>query len=254
MEILGIKTPIIKPEDDLVEVILESLDENRKLKDEDIIVIASSVVSTVDGRIRETENYEASERAERLARESDIEPKIAEIIIQEADRVLSPGQGCVLTMKDRMLKVNAGIDRTNAPEGEVLLLPKNPKERAEEIQRKLEEKTGRELGVVLSDSHVNPLRGGTIGQVIGSSGVNEVISCKKERDLYGNELKLTLRGIGDQLATAAQLLMGETDERIPAVLIRGAVEAFSEENGTSQKIPPEECVYSKICDYEREYF
>ncbi len=253
MELIGIKTPVIKPEDDLVEVILNQENEEITLENKDILAIASSVVSTVAGLTREIDKINPTDRAKKLAQESNIESKIAEIIIQESDKVLSPGQECVLTLKDEMLKVNAGVDRTNVPEGKVVLLPENPAERAKNIRAKLEEKTNKRLGVLIIDSHVNPLRMGTTGQALGSDGINELIDCRNQEDLFGRSLQITRRGIGDQMAAAAQLVMGETSESVPAVIIRGVKEAFSDLNDKSQKISPEECVYSKICDYMGEY-
>lgn len=253
MELIGINTPIIESDDNLVEIILNSMDGKISLKNNDIIAIASSVISTVTGKTRKIDEVKPSERAKKLAQESDIEPKIAEIIIQEADRVLSPGQECVLTLKDNMLKVNAGVDRTNVPEGKVLLLPENPDERANEIRTELEEKTDKRLGVLVTDSHVNPLRWGTTGQSLGSDGFNELIDCRNQEDIFGRTLQITLRGLGDQIAAASQIIMGETNEKVPMVIIRGVDEAFEKSNGKSQKIPPEECVYSKICDYDRKY-
>lgn len=253
MELIGIKTPIIKPNDNLVKVILNSKGKKISLENKDILAIASSVISTVTGMTREINNITPSEKAKKLARESNVEPKFAEMIIQEADKVLSPGQGCILTLKNNMLKVNAGVDRTNVPEGKALLLPEKPKERAKEIRTKLEKKTGKRLGVLVIDSHVNPLRWGTTGQALGSDGINELIDCRNHKDLFGRTLQITLRGIGDQIAAASQIVMGETNERIPVVITRGVTDAFSSENGKSQKIPPAECVYSKFCDYDREY-
>lgn len=250
MEVIGIKTPIIKPGDDLVEIILESIDDGKKLEDEDILVVASSAVSSAKDRIREISEAEPGERAKKIAGESGLDEKFVEIILQEADRILAPSDKCILTIKDDMLRINAGADRTNVPKGKALLISEDPEGEADEIRRRIEEDTGKRVGVVISDSHVHPLRRGTTGQAIGTSGFKEVLDCRDRRDLYGRRLQITFRGIGDQLAAAAQLVMGESDESVPAALIRGAEAAFSDEPERKLKVSPEGCVYSTYFDYE----
>lgn len=249
MKLIGIKTPLIEPGDDPVETILDSIEERTSLKDNDILVIASSAISSAKNRIRNIPEAEVTEEAEELAEECGLDEKFVEIILEEADEVLAPSDGCILTLKDGMLRINAGVDRTNVPPGKALLIPKNPEKAADKIRENFEEKTGKRIGIVLADSHVNPLRLGTTGQAIGTSGIKKAIDCRNQKDLYGRKLQITFRGIGDQLAAAAQLVMGEADESIPVVIIRGANAAFSEKKEKPLKVPPEECVYSKFFNY-----
>ncbi|KXB05365.1 hypothetical protein AKJ49_00930 [candidate division MSBL1 archaeon SCGC-AAA382A03] len=253
LEIIGVRTQLIEPNDNLTEIFLNALeDQDLELKNNDIIVIASSAISTVTSRIRKIEEIVPSEKAKKLAQKCDLEEKYLEIILQESDKILNPFKDCILTLKDDMLRINAGVDRTNVPAGYALLLPKNSEKIASKIKTDIEKETGKKIGVIISDSHVHPLRRGTTGQALGTSGINEAIDCRTQKDLYGRKLQITFRGIGDQLATAAQLVMGEADESIPIVIIRGADVAFSEKEGESLKIPPEECVYSRYFDYESE--
>lgn len=249
MEVIGIQTPLIKPGDDLVEVILDSIGQDVGLKNQDILVIASSVVSTVNNRVKKISDVEPSGKAEELSEESGLDPRFVEIIIQESDEILNPFEDCILTLKDDMLRINAGVDRSNVPSGYALLLPKNPDKQAEQLREKFEKKTGKKLGVIIVDSHVHPLRRGTTGQALGTSGLRTTIDCRNQKDLYGRNLKITFRGIADQLAAAAQLVMGEADESIPAVIISGADMAFSDKTEKSSRIPPEECVYSKFFNW-----
>lgn len=246
MQVIGVKTPLIEPGDDLVEVILDSVGKEGALEDNDILVIASSVVSTVLGRIQKINEVKPSKRAKELAGESDLNEKFVEIIVQEADEILSPSEECILTLKDGMLRINAGVDRTNVFPGSALLIPENPGKIAEEIRNGLQGESGKRLGVIIADSHVQPLRLGTIGQALASSGLKEALDCRSQEDLYGRRLQITFRGIGDQLATAAQLVMGEANESTPVAVIRGANAAFSDKPGGTLKVSPEECVYSKF--------
>lgn len=251
MEVIGIQTPLIKPGDDLVEVILNSADGKKKPRNKDVIIVASSVVSTAQDRIRKIAETNPSELAKKLAEDSGLEEKLVEIIIQEADEILGSSEKCVITIRDGMLRINAGVDRTNVPAGHALLIPKDPDRTAAKLREEFEEEAGKKLGVIISDSHVHPLRLGTTGQAIGSSGLKEALDCRNREDLYGRKLQITFRGIGDQLAAAAQLVMGEADESIPAVIIRGVDAAFSDKPGESLKMPPEECVYSKFYGREK---
>ncbi len=245
MELIGIKTPLIKYGDNLVDVILES-DAGEKLKDNDILVIASSVVSTVLGRTRKIDEIEPSEKAKKLAEKSGLEEKFVEIILQESDEVIGPSDKCILTLKDGMLRINAGVDRTNVPRGYALLIPEDSDKVAKELRKEFENKTGKKIGIIISDSHVQPLRLGTIGQSIGSSGVKVALDCRNQRDLYGRKLQITFKGIGDQISAAAQLVMGEADESIPAVIVRGLDINILNGNGITPKVPPKKCVYSKF--------
>lgn len=244
METIGLKIPRIEIGDDLGGSILKSAGERGGLKDKDVIVVASSAVSTVQGRSKELENVEPLDRAGKLAREIGIDEKFVEVVLQESDGVLGIGEGCILTMNDGEFKINAGVDRTNAPPGQVLLMPKNPDRAAKDLRRELENKTGKRLGVVIADSHLQPFRLGTIGQAIGVSGINSAIDCRGKKDLYGRLLRITFRNIADQLASAAQIEMGESDESIPAVVVRGVDIAFSDGGKKSLKIPIERDVYS----------
>jgi len=251
MRILGIKTPLIEPSDDIDEVILNSVkseDSEIKVDDGDILVIASSAISTTLGEIKELEKVDPTERARSLAKEANLDEDFTEVVIQEADMVLETFEKCILSLKNGMIRINAGVDRTNIPKGKVLTLPKDSEKVAKNIKKNIESETGKDIGVVISDSHVNPLRRGTTGQAIGTSGIEEVVDCRDQSDLYDRRLQITFRGIGDQLAAAAQLVMGEADERIPAVLVKGA-ESFLGENGKKLKIPPDECAYGNLLDY-----
>ncbi|KXA91360.1 hypothetical protein AKJ57_01575 [candidate division MSBL1 archaeon SCGC-AAA259A05] len=247
MEVIGIQTPVIKTGDDLVKIILKSIEEKgEKLKENDVLIIASSVVSTANGRIQKIADVEPSKQAKKLAEKSGLPEKFVEIIVQEADDILSPSEKCILTLKDEMLRINAGVDRTNVPAGNALLIPEEPEKKAAELREKLEEKSRKKLGVVIADSHVQPLRLGTTGQALGSNGIKESLDFRNRKDLYGRKLQITFRGIGDQIAAAAQLIMGEADESIPVVILRGAKAAFSDKPEKSLKVAMKDCVYSKF--------
>jgi len=171
--------------------------------------------------------------------------------LKEADEVLSGVPRILLTLKNKMLMPNAGIDHSNAPPNHVILLPKDPWVSSEKARSVVMKRFGRKIGVLLMDSRVMPLRMGTIGLALGVAGFEPLEDLRGEPDLYGKVLLLTLRAIADDLASAAQIIMGEAAEGNPGVLVRGAPIKMTDKpvNRDSMYIPPEECLY--IRGFER---
>lgn len=173
------------------------------------------------------------------------EAEFRDLIKAEADRLLEEGE-MVLTMKNKVLIPNAGIDRSNVPEGQAVLWPKAPFESAEQIRQELmKEFDITELGIVISDSHCQPLRMGTSGIAIGWAGFEGVQDERGSKDLFGRPMVYTKVAAADNLASAANLEMGETDASVPFVLIRGAKVSFTDEPASAEQyfISPEECIY-----------
>lgn len=235
--------PLIKPGDDLPTVILKASEEVGGLKDGDIIVLASSAVATAQGRLRKLASIRPSKRAKLLARRCDLRPEFFELVLREADQVLGTSKLAVLTLKDGRLCTNAGIDSSNAPPGQVVLMPTKPNRTAREILQVLKQNVNARLGVIIADSYIQPLRLGTVGQAVGIAGIEPTVDCRGQPDLFGRPLLMTFRALADQLASAAQVAMGEAAERVPAVVVRGASVIFTEKAKTSPKIAPKRCIY-----------
>ena len=242
MRVLGLQTPLLKPGDDLPAIVLRAAQQVGGLRDGDVVVIASSAVATVQGRLKRLSGVRPSRRAKLLAKRSGLEPKFVELVLREADEVLGCGRGGLVTLKGRRLCVNAGIDSSNAPPGHVLLLPKKPDGVARSFLQAFK-LAGASVGVIIADSHVQPLRMGTVGQALGVAGLEPVVDCRGQRDLFGKPLKMTFRAIADQLASAAQVVMGEAAERVPVVVVRGAGVELVERPKRSPKISPRRCVF-----------
>jgi coenzyme F420-0:L-glutamate ligase len=243
MEVLGLKLPLVKPGDDLAAIILDAAKQAGGLRDGDVVVVSSKVVATAQGRVRDLAKVRPSTRARRIAAKSGQAPEFLELVLNEASQVLNVNKGVVLTIKDGLICANAGADMSNAPPGRAVLMPAEPDRAAEKLRRALSEKSGTKVGVIIADSNVKPLRLGTIGQAIGVAGIEPVLDCRGQPDLYGKPLQITFRAIADQLATAAQVVMGEGNESIPVVVVRGAKVEFVEKPKRSPKIPPRRCVY-----------
>jgi coenzyme F420-0:L-glutamate ligase/coenzyme F420-1:gamma-L-glutamate ligase len=209
---------------DLVALIGDAMDRcDRRAADGDVFVIAQKIVSKAEGRVVKLADVNPSEKAKTLARKTDKDPRLVELILGEADEVVRYRKD-VLVVAHRLgiVHANAGIDRSNVDsEDVVLLLPEAPDASAREIRKGLEARYGVRLGVVISDSTGRAWRIGTVGLAIGASGVETVQDLVGRPDLFGRPLEATVIGHGDELAAAASIIMGQADEGIPVVLISG---------------------------------
>ena len=244
----GIKVNLLKPGDDLLTEIVSSMEAQRiRFEDGDILAIGSKVIAITQNRLVYLKSITPSKEASTLAEKYGLAPSYVEIVLQESKGVYGGVWRALLTLKDKLFIANAGVDFKNAPEGYVVLWPKNPQETAENIRRSIMERYGKRMGVLIVDSRVTPLRRGTIGVAIGVAGIQPVKDCRSETDLYGKKIHITTHALADDLASAAHLIMGETREQIPAVLIRGApVEVIEEDDPEPIHMPPDECLYGHI--------
>jgi len=248
MKLIPIKTPLIEVNDDLIEILASSIKKRRiKPKNGDILVVSSKVVALTQGRIVRYEDIKPSRRARRLAKKYSLDPRFVEVVLREADEVYGGVYRAILTMKNRIFVANAGVDISNAPKGYAILWPKNPKDAAEKIKRELEKRFGVKMGVIISDSYCIPLRAGTIAIALATAGFQAVIDERGKKDLFGKELRITRRAIADDLASAAHVVMGETDGRVPAVLIRGSRVRLDDSASNSETfVQPDKCLFSSI--------
>ncbi len=219
------------------------------LKDKDIVIVSSKYAAMAEGRYVRIDDVSPTPKAVRLSARYKIDPRFAQLIVAESEEVLGGIPGFALAVSKGILAPNAGIDRSNVPKGYAILYPKNPQKTADQLRAKLlklmilsgKQKNPR-IGVVLSDSRITPTRLGTIGIAIAASGFTPVVDFRGETDLFGNELKVTVRAVADQLASSAQLVMGEASESVPVALVRGWKHGF-DESGMSMLIPREQCLY-----------
>jgi len=247
MQVLAVRTHIFKSGDDLVSTVVKSLREHDiELKNGDILAISSKVVASTERRIVSLREIQPSEKARELAIKYSLEPEFAELVLRESERIYGGVRKSILTLKNGILIVNAGIDNKNAPVGYVALWPLSPQGRADKIREEIKQQTGKSVGVIIVDSQVVPLRMGTRGLALAVSGFEPINDCRGKEDLFQKTLMITRHSIGDDLASAAHLLMGETDEQTPVVLIRDAPVTFAEfVDEKEMRISPEECVYMK---------
>jgi coenzyme F420-0:L-glutamate ligase len=219
MEIFPIKVPKKEEGFNLFGTIVES---KFQFLADDILVISSKFVSMSERSLIDLKNVKVSKRARALALKFEMDERIAQVTLQESDYVVSGIPGFLLTINDGMIAPNAGIDKSNCPLGKIVLYPKDSFKTAHELRKKFLKKYGIKIGIVISDSRLMPTRIGCTGIAIGVSGFDPVDDERGKTDLYGKKLKVTFKATADCLATIGVFMMGESNESIPLVVIRGA--------------------------------
>lgn len=246
IELIPIKVDKKTPGFNIVEETISSIKINKEeIFDGDILAISSKFVAIAENRVVDLSDVKVSEMGKKVAKELDVEESVSEIIVRESDLVFSGVKGVVLVMKNHVLTPNAGIDRSNIYPGHAVLYPKDPFISAETIRESIKRLLGRKIAVVLTDSRLMPTRLGTTGVAVGVAGIIPSIDDRGRVDLFGNVIKLTQRAIADDISSAAQLIMGEADEGIPIVIIRGSNIDVVEEKVDidSLAVDNKECIY-----------
>ncbi|HQE97408.1 MAG TPA: coenzyme F420-0:L-glutamate ligase [Methanothrix sp.] len=205
--------PLIKPGDDLA-LLIESL---FAVQDGDILCLASTIVAKSEGRFRNLESYRPSERAERIARLSGKDPRFVQAVLEESADVILEEPFLLTKTCFGHIGVNSGIDQSNVGDGRILLLPQDPCRSAEGLRRSLR----KECAVIITDTCGRPFRFGVAGVAIGWAGISAMRDWRGKRDLHGRPLEITLEAVVDEIASAANLLMGEAGDGTPAVVFRG---------------------------------
>ena len=224
VEIIGVKgIPIIEEGDDLASLIVEAVERmGLNLRDGDVLVVSQIVVSKSEGRVRRLEEYRPSRFAEEIARRSGKDPRHVEAILQSSKRIVRMRNGLLICEAvGGHICANAGVDLSNAGIGRVALLPEDPDLSARKIRERIRELAGVDVAVIISDTHGRPLRRGSINVAIGCSGLKPILDRRGERDLYGRTLRSKMICVADELASAAELVIGQADEGIPVAIIRG---------------------------------
>jgi coenzyme F420-0:L-glutamate ligase/coenzyme F420-1:gamma-L-glutamate ligase len=241
IRIIGLKDiPLVKKGDSIPAIIINSLKKSGlSLENGDILVIAQSLISKSIGRIKNLNKIISSDKAIKLstaitpkAKGQGLptkDPRLIQLILDESREIIKSEHVLITETKHGFVCADAGIDKSNV-EGDdiVTLLPEYPDKEAEKIRKEIRKTEKKEIAIIISDSFGRTFRIGAIGVAIGVSGINPILDMRGKKDLFGYELQSTIIGQADSLASAAQLIMGEADEGIPIVLIRGYKFEFNE--------------------------
>ena len=233
IEVLPVEgLPEIAEGDDLASLIAAAVE----LRDGDVVCVAQKVVSKAEGRVVRLDEVEPSDEARRLAG-SDGDPRRLEVVLRESARVVRSRPPLVIAETSHgFVCASAGVDASNAPAPDtVVLLPEDPDASAARLRAGLEEATGRSLGVLVTDTFGRSWRLGITNVAIGAAGVEVLRDLRGVYDPAGYELHSTVIAIADEIAAAAELVMGKT-ARIPAAVVRG-VDARGSGTGSELVMP-----------------
>ncbi|MDP7041877.1 MAG: coenzyme F420-0:L-glutamate ligase, partial [Gammaproteobacteria bacterium] len=212
----------------------------------DVIVIAQKLVSKAEGRVVSLQTVEPGDEAQRLAAETEKEPEVVQLILDQSRRILRHRPGVLIAEhKLGFVLANAGIDRSNvdADPDKVLLLPEDPDRSAVLLREAINSKLNVRIGIVIADSVGRAWRMGTTGMALGCAGVEALLNLRGHKDMFGRELQVSEHAVADSIASAAELLLGEADEAMPVVVVRGLDEGESTQDSTVLLRPEDEDMF-----------
>ena len=224
IELIGLENiPIVDDTSDISQIIKDAIDKQGcTIKHGDIILIAETLISKSEGNFIRIGELVPSDEAIELAEKSKKDPKLVQAILNESNEVVRVGPKFIITeTKHGFVCANAGIDESNVGEGLATPMPEDADKSAFEIREFLENEYGEEIAVIITDTQGRAFRFGAIGTAIGCSGITPLWKRVGEQDLYGRELETTEIATGDELSAAASLIMGQANEGLPVVIIRG---------------------------------
>jgi coenzyme F420-0:L-glutamate ligase/coenzyme F420-1:gamma-L-glutamate ligase len=215
-----------------------------QILDHDIIVVAQKIVSKAEGRVVDLQTVTPSTLANTIAESSEKDPKHVEVILRESANIIRMrGAHIIVETRHGFVCANAGVDRSNAGNGDLaVLLPIDPDRAAQKLRKRIRELAGVDVGVIISDTFGRAWRNGQVNVAIGIDGLTPIIDYRGSRDLFGNQLKVTQIAIADELASAAELVMRKSDG-VPVAIIRGI--AYAKGSGSIQQLirPKEEDLF-----------
>ncbi|MGH7101688.1 MAG: coenzyme F420-0:L-glutamate ligase [Acetobacteraceae bacterium] len=244
------RIPLVKAGDDLAALLACACTEAGLSPEAgDVLVVAQKIVSKAEGRLRRLDDVAVSPRARELAATVGKDPRLVALILSETRRVVRAVPN-LLIVEHRLgfIMANAGVDQSNVERSNVgpggdplaLLLPEDPDASCARLRTALQQHFGVAIAVLMNDSFGRPWRNGVTGICIGAAGIAVLADRRGRPDLFGRLLRNTEIALGDEIAAAASLLMGQADEHIPAVLVRGLGLAPTEVEGAQALLRPPE--------------
>ena len=224
VSIIGLEGfPQVKNRDNLAELIVKTAKiRGVSIEDGDILVVAQKIVSKAEGRVFQLEDIKPSERAREIAKITWKNPNFVELVLREAQKIVKTSpETLIVETEDGIVCINAGIDKSNV-EGEdsYALLPKDADESAKKIRKGIMELTGKRVAVIISDTYSRPFRKGQVDFAIGVAGINPFKDYRGKKDLYDYVLKVKNIAVVDEIAAAAELVMGQGGEGIPVAIVK----------------------------------
>jgi coenzyme F420-0:L-glutamate ligase/coenzyme F420-1:gamma-L-glutamate ligase len=239
-EVIGVPgLPEVRPGDDLARLLVEAAaGRSIRLAGGDIVVVSQKVVSKAEGRLVRLADVTPSPAAVSMAAVVERDPRLVEVILRESRRIVRMDRGLLIAETHHgWVCANAGVDQSNVDRDWVALLPEDPDRSARRLRERLRELGGVEVAVIVADTFGRPWREGLANVAIGVSGVAPLVSYLGQRDPAGRELQATVLAVADEIAAAAELVMGKL-ARIPAAIVRGLALPFGEHDSKPLRRDP----------------
>jgi coenzyme F420-0:L-glutamate ligase/coenzyme F420-1:gamma-L-glutamate ligase len=238
LELRGVEgLPEIHPGDDLAALIVEHAG---PLQSGDVVVVAQKVVSKAEGRIRTLTDVTPSDQAVALARNLEADPRLVQVILDETARVVRSDRVLIVETRQGFVCANAGVDRSNVDgPDDVCLLPVDCDASAHTLHQRISSLSGVRAGVIVSDTFGRAWRMGLVNVALGVAGIPAVLDYRGQPDDFGMPLQATVVAVADELAAAAELLMGKT-RRVPVVVVHGLDELDAAPGSGQELVRPSE--------------
>jgi len=213
-----------------VDLILES----SEINDGDILVFSQKIVSKNEGRMLSLSSVNPSLLANGIASSYGKDPRLIELILSESERIVRMENGIIIVKtKHGFVCANAGIDESNVQDGYATLLPKDPDKSAILLKERIEQKTGKNIAVIISDTFGRPFRLGQTDVAIGIAGLEPILDYNGKPDTFGKIMQVTAIAVADEICSASELVMGKV-EKCPIVIVRNY--NFNSSNAKIQKL------------------
>ena len=225
VSVIGLtKIGLVKPYDSISKLIVEAAKaEEIEFSDDDVVVVSHKIVSKSEGRLIDILTVKPSNQAKSIAERTKKDARVIELILRDSKQIVKANRDAlVVRRKDGFVCLNAGVDKSNVDGNTIYArLPENPDKSAMKIRSEIEKQTGKKVAVIIADTYSRPNRVGQVEFAIGISGLEPIIDYRGHKDLFGYQLHYKYVGFADELAAAAELVMGQGVEKIPVAIIRG---------------------------------
>ena len=235
--------PLIHPGDDLAGLLVKAAETAGYLiRNGDVLVVGQKAVSKSEGRLVDIRNIRPGKRAEEIAQKTGKHPGFVEVVLRDARKVVKAHEEAfIVRTKQGWVCLNGGVDKSNV-QGPMnyALLPENADASARRLRSRIRRLTGRNVGVIICDTHSRPFRRGQVEETLGIAGLNPMVDYRGKRDLFGYQLRFKNVAVADELASAAELVMGQGREKVPAAIIRGLKRVRFQERAKSSSLVVDE--------------
>jgi len=214
--------PEVKAGDDVAQIIADAIQKRSwSIEQGDVFVVAQKIISKAEGRIVSLAEVDPSVRASEWAATYQKDARLIETVLREAASIVKMERGIIVARtRHGFVCANAGVDCSNTLAGTVTLLPEDPDASARDLRQRLEKAFGVKVAVIISDSFGRPWREGLTNVALGVAGISPLVDYRGMKDGSGNTLQMTVMACADEVASAAELVMGKT-QRVPVAIIRG---------------------------------